>query len=780
MFEKLHDYLSKQIKTAYRTIIKSLRLFIPMILAILLIECLLFTVLLSFKSNIDMRHDAIHRGYDYHVVLSGLNSNELSALDYADDLSSAKDSFDISRSVEYTSDTQDPSYTVYIKLLTGNKGYGIFKLFINDSLETNFNAMRLSCPAVFGTEEHPNHDLSLAFSPLYTEGEHAKELRQLCAGAMVLIALICTVLFGFLFRAYMNDRKFIFGLYSAFGAHSRDLIASVMTEMILIALVLTLPSYYLSAIACKLLYAGAGAPYFFDFLSPSAWITVLLATLLILFIAVLLPLIKLSRTPPMQMLAAESDANSVVSPRMSFSLLNRSFPFGYEVASLWRFRRHYATMALASTILSVLFVLGSFFSVTYARNARLRNENDPHFTLRFSDTEMLNSSQLNSIKTVDHLDTAYSIPSTAHARDYAALLTVADKNVLSSNGLPHDGKKGLYYTGDVNFISGACDTDDRLASTYQTSGEIALFDGTPNGVILGKTYENRNAFDFEVGDTVTVAVAKLDEKGNVIYKDETAKPIESLLTGRFFWQAAYESFDYEYIELTVVGVIENYPSAIHGVPMVVHPDVYQSITGSAPIVDSVEIRVADDTTDAKFIKTEEALRALATDFGNCKVTTEEAFFENRMESRYSYTPLIRCVSATLLLFIPLLWIYAQMMFFQKREREFHVLSAIGAPPSAIRKIHFAGSVIMIPVALLSLTISMILCAALFFFVSVFLPNVLGIGNVITGAAMPPLYVYPIGILVTLFSCLLSSLLPYFVYRRRQRREHVANSFHNEA
>ena len=229
-----------------------------------------------------------------------------------------------------------------------------------------------------------------------------------------------------------------------------------------------------------------------------------------------------------------------------------------------------------------------------------------------------------------------------------------------------------------------------------------------------------------------------------------------------------------------MGVIEDYPSALHGVPMLVHPDVYQSITGSAPIVDSVEVRMESDATDAKFIQAEESLRDLATRFGNCKVTTSNAFFENRMEAKYCYTALIRCVSTALLLFIPLLWIYAQIMFFQKREREFYILRSIGVPPSAIRKMHFTGSVVMIPIALFSLTLSMSLCGVLFYFVSVFLPNVLGIGNVITGAAMPPFYVYPIGILVTLFSCLISSFLPYISYQMKRRRERSTPVFQEEA
>ena len=102
-----------------------------------------------------------------------------------------------------------------------------------------------------------------------------------------------------------------------------------------------------------------------------------------------------------------------------------------------------------------------------------------------------------------------------------------------------------------------------------------------------------------MGDTVTLAVAKLDDEGNVMYLDEDAEPISGL-SGRYFWEAAYESFAFRYITLTIVGVIEDFPSATSGVPIVMHPEVFESITGTAPSVSTIDVRMAENATVADF------------------------------------------------------------------------------------------------------------------------------------------------------------------------------------
>ena len=170
MLEKAHDYFSKLFKTAYHSILKSFRAFFPLFIAILLIESILFSVFLSFQNNISLRSEKIAKEYPHHIVVSGLNEEEMLLLRNDDRTVSLNDHcFDVTKTIKYESNAYDPTYTVYIKILTGNKNYGIYKWFIDDSLEANYEAMRYRYRDVFETKDGPNERLSILVTPLYTQ-----------------------------------------------------------------------------------------------------------------------------------------------------------------------------------------------------------------------------------------------------------------------------------------------------------------------------------------------------------------------------------------------------------------------------------------------------------------------------------------------------------------------------------------------------------------------------------------------------------------------------------
>ena len=79
---------------------------------------------------------------------------------------------------------------------------------------------------VFGTEEETNERLSLSFTPLYTQEEEEGRLKAIGGGALLLASLASAVVFYFLYCVYLNDKKFAFGIYSAFGASKHEFYTS--------------------------------------------------------------------------------------------------------------------------------------------------------------------------------------------------------------------------------------------------------------------------------------------------------------------------------------------------------------------------------------------------------------------------------------------------------------------------------------------------------------------------------------------------------------------------
>lgn len=780
MFEKSRDYISKLFKTAYHSILKNLRTFFPLFIAIFLIECILFTVFLSFQNNIAIRSEKIADEYAHHVVVSGLNEEEMLLLRNDERTVSRNDMcFDVVKTLKYDSNVYDPSYTVYIKILTGNKNYGIFGWFIDDSLEANYDAMLYRYRDVFETENSgPNEGPSIVLTPLYTEESRANQLKTGCVFSILFVSLASAAIFCSLYRVYLNDKKFAFGIYSTFGATRHELRTQAVAELLIATAFMLLPAYYVSSFVCLCFYHIGGSSFHFDLFALKNWILILLWTSIILYAAVLFSMRTFRKDEPTKLLSAEEGTNPVSSPKRSRDLLRGRFPFSYECLSVLRFRQHHLFLTLFSALLSVLFVLGSYFSAVHAESLAIKNRTDAHFTISVADASMLDSEFISLFKKVSGIKSIHTRPVSSSAEDYASFLQVNAENVSSKKDLLNDKEHASYYTGSACFYSGAFDVADYFSSTYKVSGAPELFSADAQNVLIGKTVENRDAFSFSVGDKITVAVAETDENGDVIYLDENAQKIANM-TGESFWRAAYESFAFRYYTFQVVGIIEDYPSGVDGTPIVMHPEAYEKITHKTPVVNQIDIRMSENTTPSTLLEAEGALRALAARLGNCIVTSHESFFENRVVPMYCYPWLIRVVSVLFLLFLPLTWLYSQFLFFKKREKEFYILSAISAPLAKIRALYFSNLLTVLPIALLSFITSFLLSRFACFMFERYLPVVLDISDAVMSGTVLPFYYYLIGIAVTVLSSFASLWLPYARYKKRCMGEKAANELHSD-
>jgi len=481
---------------------------------------------------------------------------------------------------------------------------------------------------------------------------------------------------------------------------------------------------------------------------------------------------------PAKLLSTEEKVNPVIPAKHSRSLINRRFPLFYEGLSVIRFRRHHIALSLFSTLLSVLFLVGFYLSAIYTGNLSEQKRTEPHFTMQFSNVSMLGEDYVSIFKQLEKLESVYTLPTSSPAEDYAAFLRIFDNNIVDTNGLVRDKENALHYTGDFRIFSGSFDIADYFSSLYEVSGAPeTLFENRQN-ILIGKTVQNSEAFSFEVGDTVTIAVAKTDEDGKVIYLDEDAKEISNL-TGRSFWKAAYEKLELSYYSFTVVGIVENFPSAVDGIPIVMHPDAYESITGSAPVIDQMTFRVSQNGTVKDFLDVESALRGIAARLGHCVVTTENTFFEHQIQHNYCYEKLLRAVTVLFLFFLPLTWFYSQALFFKKREKEFYILNAISAPLSRIRSLYLSNILLLLPIALFSVLLTLAAFGILYFLFERYLPGVFGTSSIVASTTHLPAYAYFVGIALTAPSCILSLLFPYLAYKKKFYAEKNASSFRDD-
>ena len=763
MFEKLTEYWAKMIKKAYHTIMKSKKKFLPLFLSLLLIQCIIFTVFLAFHNNVRIHQETVRAEYDYHLVLSGLTEAEMLLLNNDNRTGSRRDMcFDVVKIMKYDSTYFDPMYAVYVELITGNKDYGLFAPFIDDSLEVNYNTMRLRYPEVFESK-----NLAVTETPLFTEEEEISALKAKRNTVLALLSLASVLVLASFYSIYTQNQKHLYGLYGAFGGTTRTICTHALTEMLLTATLLLLPSYYISALICYLVYHQNSVSFTFSFISIKIWLIGLLIVFLILFLAVTVPIRCATRMEPMRLITSTNNANLVSFSGRSLNLLKKKFPLGYEAISAWRFKRHHISLAVPSALLCVLFVLGFYFSAIYENNADIRRKTDYDFSINFQNNSISDEKYIDIFEQADGVERIHASFSTQRAELIASLLVVADRNVSSAGGLAEDAEKGLFYTGDALFFGSPSSKNlaEYIGETYTVRGDVSALAESKNNIIIGSTYQNTDAFSFELGDTVQIAIPEVDDEGDIVWVEGKGR-IEETASSVSLWEQQYEKISMRFETFTIVAIIEDFPSGAQGVPLILNSEIYEAVTGNSPVSDSLLVYTEEDLSFDELTATEGYLRQIATKLGNGTVHTYNNRFYDTITTQFCYGSFLPLAGFAFFCFVPLHWFYSQALFFRRRENEFYVLSAISASPSRIRSLFLSGCLMQIPIGIFSTILSLLASLLVYLFVERFLPNVLSVGGDVLRETTPPIWVFMLCLGVTLLSSLLSAFFPYLTWRKR--------------
>ncbi len=773
MLEKLAEYWGKMIKKALHTVGKSKKRFLPLFLSLLLIQCIIFTVFLSFDNNVRIHEETVRAEYDYHLVLSGLTEIQMLKLKNDNLTTSRREMcYDIVRIMRYDSAYFDPTYAVYVKLMTGNKENGIFTPFIDDSLDVNYEAMRIRHSNIFESK-----NLAVTETPLFAEEDEVSAIKAKRNVTLLLLSLVSVLVLTSFYSIYTQNEKHLYGLYGAFGGTTRTICSHALTEMTLMAVLLLLPSYFISALICRLVYTGNDVSFSFSIINIRMWLLAVAITFVILAFAVTIPIVHATRMEPMKLITSTNNANLVSSPDRSLDLLKRKFPVGYEFISAWRFKKHHISLAVPSALLCVLFVLGFYFSAMYQNNADIQRKTDYDFSINFSNSSISDEKYIDIFEQADGVERIHASYSTQRAELIASLLMINDKNIATGGGLAEDAEKGVFYTGDALFFGSPSSKNlaEFIGETYTVRGDVGALSEDKNNIIIGATYQNRDAFSFEIGDTVQIAFPELDEKGEPI-RVEGKGPIEETAKSVSLWEQQYEKLSMRYESFTIVAIIEDFPSGVQGVPVVLNSEMYEAITCTAPVSDSLLVYAEEDISFDELTTTEGYLRQIATKLGNGTVHTYHTRFYDTVTSQFCYDRFLPIAGLAFLCFVPLHWFYSQALFFRRRENEFYVLSAISASPARIRSLFLSGCLVQIPIGIFSTLLSLLASLLVYLFVERFLPNVLSIGGDVLRETTPPVWVFILCLGVTLISSLLSALLPYLTWHRRYVSERAAADF----
>ncbi len=774
----------RKIKTAAKTVFKNFGEYASFFVALFIIQALLWLLCFSTSTNIARERQTIEKAYDYHFLVEHLTVSDVAALENTLTLKDYQvirsyESYEIIPPDEYTD-----FHTLKVRLRDGSAPGTFIQYYLTNN---DINTDRLQ----------------ITYTPLYTyETEYISSNIRDAVWAGILLVVLSVIVMMSLFNIRLNHYKFMYGIYMTCGAGFRRLFSSSIWEMMIISFTTLALSVLAGFGICAAMFGAVGV-------TAEWWMIplVLVLNLMIVFLAVRVPLQHLSRQTPVSLIVAQDNSNLVSSPRRSFKIFNKSFPYHYELFSIWRYRWYFVRTLVASILFTSIFlctvyvgymkktdeaVMGSEF-VAYVDFGNVDVMGVSEDVLNIHDiVEIMNDAQIEAVENIDGVTHSLWINETGASEINSHILLGSDlsggaKYAVSASGIEtgYDRAINMYsYTAmDKHFI-------DTLCGLYEIDGDpYAVLDGG-NKIIISDALYNTKCFNFEPGDKVLVGKYIRGKLENADYMSLSNKEI---------LKKQLEKCMYEYQEYEIAAVVHGYEaedSLLFGMNYLEYfaftrgaaSKSHDKVNGSdaqavgeshaATVVDlDGAVRIftrqgLDSSYSEQMLRQiREGLDRYIESYGmDVRIQRNYRILNDQLVAQRHTYDRILIMAVLLLLLSPVVWFFSQLLFYFKREKEINILRMFGATETGLKRLYSFAGLIM---ASLAIAITVILGYLSSFGIYKLFNNVLVKYGMTSGTRYEFYVSIPALITCVVVSVLcgfLSSYIPYSISKRRRARE----------
>lgn len=764
----------RNVKNAAKSVFGSFGEYASFFAAIFIMQTLLWLVCFTTVTDTVREREVITASYDYHLEI--LN---LSASDYAhiSNTLAIKDSQSARSYASYEWQEPDEARPYYtLRVLLGS-GYDR-----DDESVLFYQRIKLAMQPVGDADTFINYylvgngvnvdRLQINYTPLYDYDVSGSS--SMISGAVwlcILLGVLFVALMALLFGMRLNNYKFLYGIYMTCGAGFRRLYASSIHEMMLIA----------ATVLPLSLGAGVGlCAAFFGKVSVRWWMIplVLFINYLTVLIAVRVPTRRLSKKPPVELIVAQDNSNMVTSPRRSFRIFNKTFPYHYELFSAWRFRTYLARLLAAAVMFAAVFICGVFISGMNGTDAELSgpefsvavdfsgidpfSENDSEFNID-DVVEIMDEAQREGIGVIDGV--SYTVWTDEAMASAISSVMLVKRDMLRSTeySVGVDDRTDEYRYAVNMYAYQAIDRAyiDALCELYTVDGDPYLALEGENNIIISDTVFNEVSFSFSPGDTVLL--------GKKV-RGSTKQDDFIRLNNNEILRRMLERFTFDYSECRIVAVVHGLEGE-RGFVVGMNWRDYLSFTGKSEIDGDIDVYLDPSLSAAAaegvLERMRYELRGYLSDYGfGYAIGSNYVALERELNTARHTQSRTVIISVLLLLLSPIIWLFSQLLFYFKREKEMSILRMFGAGERAIRRLYsFAGLVIAALASVAAVVLSYGLSFILFKLCDSWLPKL--------GFAESPGYIYSIplwailtAVAVSVVCAYASSMIPYIVSRRR--------------
>lgn len=670
---ELAEYLKKNIKVAAKSVRFNIKKYLPFFAAVFITQMFLGLLLFSADKASLTEKQIVDSDYYYHVLYRNMNEQQyVYLLKYAYGENNKSAIFEISdtrSSPGYS--VMEPHYDLYI-LLRGDSPSGAF-----NSFKGRFHASLISLAddgAPFG------------YSTTALLNNSGSSVRGGTALACLFLVILSVLLLTVLYTVRINNYKFEYGIYMAFGADFKKLSENALFEMLIVTLFTFLPAALVSLLMTFFIHGGV-------LLRFGTFFLLLFLSLLCSISSVFFPMFVVSKIYPMKHITAEDNSNYVSSPRISFEMLGKDIKKHYEPFTMFRFRKYFlkiisVSVAFASVAAVVFFVSGMANTKEKAIF--------PQFSLNFSDRGLaydeIMRQELYAFEGVSYTNKYDE----TIAMDINSHLLFKEGTVAPFSGfaVPPSNRYGEYAYGTDSAVYRSCDAEvlNYLENyTYEGNPEDVL--KLENAVIVGECINNHRKLKIKPGDKIYAAIP-------VDYNEDSTVSFEELnyATGKKLFKLKLEVYNYKYVELTVAAVIKDIPSNGY-LPVYLSEQTYLSLVypfsksdERSAEYDTVYIYTEPGMTEKEIRSLENRLMDWAESYGSFTVNNLQAHASSQILGAMKIPEL--CIGIALLIaaLSPVVWFFSQIIFYRKRYPEMDILSALGAVSGEIKHLFLSDGI----------------------------------------------------------------------------------------
>jgi len=682
------------LKHGFRSVISGFREFGVFFLAMVLVQLLFWCPSLMMESRASTIKQEAYAAADYHIKIDGMTSDEWSA--YYNDSFIITDTFEVEdrlyESYEYSSYTNG----------SGREMYEV-RIKMNSDDEAQSYLFLLKYPVI-------GENAKATYSPRVLYRDDVTQAKALFVPIILAMGLLSAMILLILYNIRINHYKFRYGVYMSFGADFEKLFHTAAWELFAIALLTFIPSLAIALfIQCGVSLTLGGRVAF----RPASLIFAIIWLFCVILLAVFPSVKFLATRTPNSLIVAGDNSNYVSSPRLSFRIFRKSFPFHYEMYGFWRFRRYYATLLVSSIIFSSLFLCGFFINSMVTSSETTAS---PEFTLKSYSSDGIDPYLIEEITEFDgvkYISWENSIDATA-INSYILLngrqrTGISSKTVKTDMGYADNNFK-------YNYLDESLYAQITRDGGWKIEGDLSRVMSEENCIAISEYINNSKSLNFKVGDTVTLAIVKKINEP-ISYDMPDNKYILSQLLKR-------AEFDYVTVEVAAIvdpgDTDDRYMVAMNG-------DLFSKTVKKNILATTANIYTTEDVSYDDITHLHSKIRSAISTFDMIDVVESNSGAKRIAAQKSSATPIVFICSVFILLIAPPVWFFSQSMFGAKRKTENEMLSSFGAADEDLGKLYlFSGVALAVPASIATVLLGWGVTEFIYWLINEFLTS-LGMG-----------------------------------------------------